>query len=102
MFGQINTVQMKITHFTWYSIAQKFGVNMIKKQRLMNNNSISQYYCFYCMFNQINAALLSIKYFFQKHLQILPILNFFCEFKMLLTLSFNAVSNLVLVALRSF
>ncbi len=28
---------------------------------------MSQYYCFYCIFDQINAALLSIRDFFQKH-----------------------------------
>jgi len=27
----------------------------------------SQYYCFYCIFDQMNAALVSIRDFFQKH-----------------------------------
>ncbi len=29
-------------------------------------HNISQYYCFYCIFNQINAALVSIRDVFQK------------------------------------
>ncbi len=30
-------------------------------------NIISQYYCLYCIFDQINAALVSIRYLFKKH-----------------------------------
>jgi len=32
-------------------------------------NNISQYYCFYCILNilKLNAALVSIRHFFQKH-----------------------------------
>ncbi len=28
---------------------------------ILNYNNISQYYCFYCIFNQLNAALVSIR-----------------------------------------
>ncbi len=31
---------------------------------ILNCNSISQYYCFYCIFDQINAALVTIRDFF--------------------------------------
>ncbi len=30
-------------------------------------NIISQYYCLHCIFDQINADLVSIRYLFQKH-----------------------------------
>jgi len=41
--------------------------NILKKDVILNCNHFSQYYCFYCMFDQINAALASVRYFFQKH-----------------------------------
>ncbi len=34
-----------------------------KKTVIWNCNNISQYYCFYCIFNQINAALVRIRDF---------------------------------------
>ncbi len=39
------------------------GVMMLKIQLCI---TISQYYCFYCNFDQINAVLVSKKGFFQK------------------------------------
>ncbi len=40
---------------------------MLKKKTVyLNSNNISQYYSFYCTFDQINAALVSIKDLFQK------------------------------------
>jgi len=33
---------------------------------ILNYNNISQYYCFSCIFYQINAALVSIKYLNEK------------------------------------
>ncbi len=51
-----------------YSIT---GINYILKYIQIQNRSlkcnISQFYCFYCIFNQINAALKSRRDFFQKH-----------------------------------
>ncbi len=38
----------------------------IKKTVDLNCNNISRFYSFYCTFNQITAALVSRKYFFQK------------------------------------
>ncbi len=37
-----------------------------QKMIILNCNNISQYYCFYCIFDQINAAVVSIRDF-QKH-----------------------------------
>ncbi len=37
------------------------------KTIILNCNNVSQYYCFYCSFIQINAALKSIRELFQKH-----------------------------------
>ncbi len=34
-----------------------------------HRNNISQYYCFYCIFDQITAALVSRRDFFKKHLK---------------------------------
>ncbi len=36
---------------------------------ILNCNNISQYYSFYCIFDQINAALVCIRNLFQKHLK---------------------------------
>ncbi len=49
------------------------GINYILKYIAIENSyfklyTILQYYCFYCIFDQINAALESIRDFFQKHL----------------------------------
>ncbi len=43
-------------------------INYILKLKtvILNCNNISQYYCFYCIFNHINAALMSIRFFFPK------------------------------------
>ncbi len=48
-------IQLCITeiHFKIYSIEKSY----------FNGNNISQYYCFYCNFGQINAALVSIRDF---------------------------------------
>ncbi len=50
----------------------------IQKTIISHCNNISQYYCFYCIFfNQIYAALVSIKDLFEEHLKIsLPSSNF--------------------------
>ncbi len=48
------------------SITFKY-IYYIKLQNCWNYNYISQKYCFYCIFNQINATLVSIRTFFQKH-----------------------------------
>ncbi len=45
----------------------------------INSNSISQYYCFYCVFDQVYATLVSVDDFFQKvgeKVKILPTPNF--------------------------
>jgi len=46
-----------------------FSVNAVKyikwKTVILNWNNISQYYCFYCIFYQISAALVSIRDYFQ-------------------------------------
>ena len=34
---------------------------------ILNCNNILQYYSFFCIFNQTNAGLMSIRDFFQKH-----------------------------------
>ncbi len=34
---------------------------------ILNCNNISHYYCFYCRFHQINAALISRRDFSQQH-----------------------------------
>ncbi len=34
---------------------------------ILNWNNISQYFSFYCIFDEMNAALVSIRDFFQKH-----------------------------------
>ncbi len=36
---------------------------------ILNCNNVSQYYCYYCIFDQITAALGSRRDFFQKHLK---------------------------------
>ncbi len=54
----------------------------INKENYFNHN-ISQYYCFYCIFDQINAALVSIRDFFQKHYKNLPTWSW-CAFNVLL------------------
>ncbi len=33
---------------------------------ILNCNNIAQYYCFYCIFEQINEALVSIRYILKK------------------------------------
>ncbi len=48
------------------------GINYILKYItiktvILNCNNISQNYCFYCIFDQINADLVSISDLFQKH-----------------------------------
>ncbi len=48
---------MNISHFTIYS----------NRKAILNCNNISQYYSFYCIFSQINAALVSRRDFFEKH-----------------------------------
>jgi len=35
---------------------------------MLNSKIILQYYCLYCIFDQINAGLMSKRDFFQKHL----------------------------------
>jgi len=40
---------------------------MHSNRKQINCTNISQYYCSYCIFNQINAALVNIRDFFQKH-----------------------------------
>ncbi len=46
-------------------------IKYILKQKtvILNCNNISQYYCFYCIFDQINVALVSIRDFFIPNLQ---------------------------------
>jgi len=41
---------------------KKLHVNIYSplKRAVLNFNNISQFYCFYCIFDQINAALVSI------------------------------------------
>ncbi len=38
-----------------------------KIENIFLKNNISNYYCFYCIFDQINAALVSRRDFLQKH-----------------------------------
>ncbi len=56
------------------------AINYIFWQKIviLNCKNISQYYCFYCIFGQINAGLVSLRDFFQKKKKkILPMPNFF-------------------------
>ncbi len=46
-----------------------------RKKRILNCNNISQYTFFLLYFDQINAALVSRRDFFQKHLKIVIIQN---------------------------
>ncbi len=41
------------------------------KTIILNCNTISQYYCFYCIFDQIIAAFESRRAYFKKHKKIL-------------------------------
>ncbi len=46
----------------------KLHLKYIKmKNCYLNSNNISQYCNFYCIFHQINAALISIRDFFKEH-----------------------------------
>ena len=47
----------------------KLYFKVFKKQKtiILNCNNISQYYCFFCIYYEINAALMSIRDFVQKH-----------------------------------
>ncbi len=65
------------------------GINYIWQYiHILNCNDISQYYCFYCIFDQIHLVLISISDFFQPKLfelyctykyQIYLILKSFCD-----------------------
>ncbi len=45
----------------WKFSFLKYFLKMLKQKTfILNCNNISQYYCFYCIFDQINAALVSI------------------------------------------
>jgi len=44
-------------------------LNLKKKTVILNSTNISQYYHFYCIFGQINVALVSIRDLFQKQKQ---------------------------------
>ncbi len=46
-------------HFTIYS----------NRSIILNSNNISQYYCFYCSFEQINAALVSQRYYYSFYIK---------------------------------
>ncbi len=51
-------------------ISERSSKHIQTKMFILNCISISQYYCFYCIFDQINAALVSIRdYLKKKHLQ---------------------------------
>ncbi len=46
------------------------GINYILKYIqavILNSKNISQYYCFCCILDQINAGLVSRREFFKKH-----------------------------------
>jgi len=43
-----------------------FKIYSNREQSVQKCNNISQHHCFYCSFDHINAALLSIRDFFQK------------------------------------
>jgi len=47
---------------------------------ILNCNTISHVTLFYCILDQINAALVSIRDFFRKHLNIFPTPNFLTFF----------------------
>ncbi len=62
------------------------GINyniLKKKTAILNCNNISQYYRFFCIFDQINAALVIRRDFFQKHLKksYWPQISFVIDFK---------------------
>ncbi len=60
-----------------------FKINFNRKV-ILNCNNISQYYCYYYVFDHINVAYINLSYavnvslrdFFIKHKKILPTLNF--------------------------
>ncbi len=57
----------------WSNDAENAGINYMLTYIQITNSyfkfkkNISQYYCFYCIFGQINGALVSIRVLFQKH-----------------------------------
>ncbi len=55
------------------------GINYILNDKNSSCNNFSQYYSFYCILDQINAALVNIRDFFQKTFKI-PKLNGNCKF----------------------
>ncbi len=53
----------------WSNICCKFSfaVKITFENTLKENSYFNTYYYFYCIFDHINAALVSIRDFFQKH-----------------------------------
>ncbi len=64
-----------ITIFSWLLKIQlchfrnKLHVKIKQKSVVLKCNNISQYFCFYCVFDQINAAIVNKKDFFQNILK---------------------------------
>ncbi len=55
---------MIMWHWSWsFDITEiNYISNVLKKETaILNYNNISHYFCFYCIFDQINADLVSIK-----------------------------------------
>ncbi len=53
------------------------------QEKKLNCSNISEYCCFYCIFNQIIAALVSIRNFFHSTITI-TIIQFECSFALIL------------------